>query len=379
MAKRLRSAWCLAWLAWVMASSQAEEAGKSTTDFPVGAGNWRNFGWKVGTTHADVLKLGSKFRLSGIGDGKANDDWLRLFNHGNTGFSGGFAAGKLWGKTTFVTHLHLGNKWRLSADGDGSKGKNWLRLSAARGNSLFGGFSAGKLHTKKLSVEGPIETDSLTVAKQFMLASNSKVDDWVRLLDPLTKDHPKKGGLALGNLRAIKIAASSKVTTKYLQLGKKWRLSGGGDGVSNKSDEWLRLTSIKGDKMFGGFEALKMRTTALQVHKKATFSGEATFHGATFKGKVHFKQHAQFESIGGKSAQVGNIMLSNKKERKHPARDCLHLYRMDGRTHTGLEVKSLWSQDASTSILTLGTKWRLSAIGDKYHNDDWVRPPAVTM
>jgi hypothetical protein len=48
------------------------------------------------TLHADALRLGDKFRMSGVGDANGNDEWLRLSNiHGNN-YSGGFAANKLW-------------------------------------------------------------------------------------------------------------------------------------------------------------------------------------------------------------------------------------------------------------------------------------------
>ncbi len=50
----------------------------------------------AGTVKINVLQLGDKFRLSGVGDGSANDDWLRLYTPANTAYSGGFAAGKMW-------------------------------------------------------------------------------------------------------------------------------------------------------------------------------------------------------------------------------------------------------------------------------------------
>jgi len=52
--------------------------------------------WLNGNTKTNVLQLGEKFRMSGVGDGAANDDWLRLFNKENNNYYGGFAAGRLW-------------------------------------------------------------------------------------------------------------------------------------------------------------------------------------------------------------------------------------------------------------------------------------------
>ena len=49
-----------------------------------------------GTLVSHVVQIGSKFRLSGIGDAHANDDWLRMLDIHNKGYYGGFAAGRLW-------------------------------------------------------------------------------------------------------------------------------------------------------------------------------------------------------------------------------------------------------------------------------------------
>src|SRR5713101_3565322 len=44
----------------------------------------------------DIFQLGNKWRLSGIGDVQANDDWLRFLDINNTVYYGGLAAGRLW-------------------------------------------------------------------------------------------------------------------------------------------------------------------------------------------------------------------------------------------------------------------------------------------
>lgn len=49
-----------------------------------------------GVFKTDILRLGDKWRLSGIGDHEANDDWLRLKNVANNAYWGGFAASKMW-------------------------------------------------------------------------------------------------------------------------------------------------------------------------------------------------------------------------------------------------------------------------------------------
>lgn len=49
-----------------------------------------------GGVKIDVLRLGDKWRLSGVGDHEADDDWLRMKNIANTAYYGGLAASKFW-------------------------------------------------------------------------------------------------------------------------------------------------------------------------------------------------------------------------------------------------------------------------------------------
>lgn len=51
---------------------------------------------QVNTGKVNRLQLGDKFGLSGVGDGLANDDWLRLTNAKGNSYYGGFATEKLW-------------------------------------------------------------------------------------------------------------------------------------------------------------------------------------------------------------------------------------------------------------------------------------------
>lgn len=59
--------------------------------------SWSNQGPHKGQfkVHQRLL-LGDKWSLSGVGDGHANDDWLRLMNADGTNYHGGLAAGRLW-------------------------------------------------------------------------------------------------------------------------------------------------------------------------------------------------------------------------------------------------------------------------------------------
>ncbi len=77
-----------------------------------------NVGSSVSITNADgharvnSVQLGNKFRLSGVGDRLANDDWLRLMNTANTGYSGGIAASKMWSSTP----VQIGSDIRMKKD-----------------------------------------------------------------------------------------------------------------------------------------------------------------------------------------------------------------------------------------------------------------------
>lgn len=63
----------------------------------------------------NVLSLGQKFSLSGIGDGQGNDDWLRISDKTGTDYYGGLATKQIWtrdnawlnGNTTLRGQLYI--------------------------------------------------------------------------------------------------------------------------------------------------------------------------------------------------------------------------------------------------------------------------------
>jgi hypothetical protein len=61
------------------------------------------------STITGSINLGKKFKLSGVGDGHANDDWLRVMNSEGKDFYGGVAMNKLWvGGTSWLNeNLHM--------------------------------------------------------------------------------------------------------------------------------------------------------------------------------------------------------------------------------------------------------------------------------
>ena len=85
-----------------------------------------------GELRADSIKLGKKFKLSGVGDAHGNDGWLRLFGTGDAGFGaaggyyGGLAVNELWnagnasfnqgGGTTTTRDLQVNGKTTINGD-----------------------------------------------------------------------------------------------------------------------------------------------------------------------------------------------------------------------------------------------------------------------
>lgn len=339
-----------------------------SSEFAVGEDGWGSFGWKVGTSHANVLRLGNKFQLSGIGDGLKNDEWLRLFDVQNRGFYGGLAAGKLWAKTVIATRLQFGNTWRLSASE--TEKDDWLRLTSAEGTEYYGGLATGKLKTKAMTVEGSVQTKTLQITDQFLFKPQTAGSAWLQLADPVSKAVHKEGGLVIGGVKATTVTVDKVLSTTVFKLGNKFQLHGAGDAI--KDDEYLRLMGNDGQTLYGGFASARLWSRSLKVEQDSTFLGTAKFQSADFTDKVTFK-HAEFDTlVGKKAAQVGNVMLSNIGMR-HNNNDWLHVYRADGKTYGGVAMGELRSSKTSTSILHLGTKWRLSGAGDKFHNDDWLR------
>ena len=78
------------------AATLAQIATKATYASTAAAQASSRAGALAGNGVYDKLQLGNKFRLSGVGDGYANDEWLRL-NDLNNGYGNtSFAAGKLY-------------------------------------------------------------------------------------------------------------------------------------------------------------------------------------------------------------------------------------------------------------------------------------------
>jgi hypothetical protein len=347
-----------------LASAGAKRIPPVDAETEVGMGDWASLGWKVGTSHADVLRLGDKFQLSGVGDSVKDDDWLRLFDVGNRGFYGGFAAGKLWGKELIGNSLQIGNKWQVSESPDG----DWLRLTAAGSGAQLGGLAVGKMKANSLLVEGSTQTNELQISKQFLLSPDKA---WLHLVDPLTKKTHTSGGLQFGNAKAESVQSNGVHVAKTLRLGDKWKLNVEG-GTTASDDEYLRLTGLDGKTLHGGVASAKMSTEQLEVGHSATFKGTTTMEGdATFKGKVVFDKVATMGSTITSLSQIGNMILSNV-DAKTQASDGLHVYQADGKTYGSVVSGEMKSATTSTALLQLGNKWRLSGTGDKFHDDDWV-------
>ena len=77
---------------------------------------------------------------------------LRLTNAKNTGYFGGFAAKKMWTTKAYNHVIQLGTKWRLSGVGDKIKNDDWLRLMDVQNTKLSGGIMALKMQSSRLEV-----------------------------------------------------------------------------------------------------------------------------------------------------------------------------------------------------------------------------------
>jgi len=110
-----------------------------------------------GNLTADKVSLGAKFQLSGVGDGMANDEWLRVVNPADaTKYSGGLAAGKLYAQTEIITDgaIKFKNKWMIGGSGGGSGDDEWVRMTGLDNKTYYGGFAAGKLWTNDQTING---------------------------------------------------------------------------------------------------------------------------------------------------------------------------------------------------------------------------------
>merc|ERR1719454_1738067 len=77
-------------------------------------------------------------------------------------------------------------------------------------------------------------------------------------------------------------------------------------------------------------------------------------------------------SIVSDAVQIGNIILSHV-DATNQRNDWLHLYKADGRTYGGIMAAEAVLEKASADVIHIAKKWRLSGVGDKFHNDDWLR------
>jgi hypothetical protein len=68
-------------------------------EFSIVDGHNGQFGLSIsetGVVKINTLLLGNKWRFSAVGDYYTSDEWLRMCDPNNKGYSGGFAAGKMW-------------------------------------------------------------------------------------------------------------------------------------------------------------------------------------------------------------------------------------------------------------------------------------------
>jgi len=319
--------------------------------------------WSVAVSHAGVLKLGNKFRLSGIGDAAGNDNWLRLFDVGNRGFYGGFAASKLWAQHSITSTLSLGNKWKLSAvDNNGDTG-SWLRLAGKDSPDLYGGFAAKHLFSEALQVNGTARVNGLHVGGRWRFAPVSDSDSWIQLSS--IAESSKAAGLSVNRIRGEEVSTAKLIVSGSISFGEKWKLTASGSS--------LVLVDAKTGVLTGGFSAASLMGTELTVKQTARVGGDSFFAGkATFQDSVHVTKNIKFDSASGRVLQIGGCQLSGKGQDRGTG-SWVHILEQGKETYASAAVKALWGSMVHTDKLQLGHKWQLSGVGDGHKNDHWLR------
>ena len=323
--------------------------------------------WSVAVSHAGVLKLGNKFRLSGIGDAAGNDNWLRLFDVGNRGFYGGFAASKLWAQHSITSTLSLGNKWKLSAvDNNGDTG-SWLRLAGKDSRDLYGGFAAKHLFSEALQVNGTARINGLHVGGRWRFAPVSDSDSWIQLSS--IAESSKAAGLSVNKIRGEEVSTVKFIVSGSISFGEKWKLTASGSS--------LVLVDAKTGVLTGGFSAASLTGTELTVKQTARVGGASFFAGkATFQDSVYVTKNIKFDSASGRVLRIGGCQLSSKGQDRGTG-SWVHILEQGKETYASAAVKALWGSMVHTDKLQLGHKWQLSGVGDGHKNDHWVSHQAA--
>ena len=83
------------------------------------------------------IKIGDKWTMSGVGDAHGNDDWLRLFGTDEKGYSGGFAAGRLWTPELYLAGKVFGTAYVKGGNiGADSAGHEFRHANESQGIGL---------------------------------------------------------------------------------------------------------------------------------------------------------------------------------------------------------------------------------------------------
>jgi hypothetical protein len=164
--------------------------------------------------------------------------------------------------------VQLGNKWQLSGTGDAIGNDDWLRVMDKDGKNYYGGVAMNKawvggdgwvnnLSSTNMkafgdaTVDGKVNANRVQLGKKWMLSGVGDGignDDWLRVTRTDGKDY--YGGLATGKMWVGGNGWVGNLATQKVQLGNKWVLSGVGDGIGN--DDWLRFTRLDGRDYYGG-------------------------------------------------------------------------------------------------------------------------------
>jgi hypothetical protein len=96
-----------------LSASEIETTGNITSGGDVKIKGNLNVDGKI-----NKINLGNKWILSGVGDGEADDDWLRLKGTNGKDYYGGFSANKIWANELITPQLSTNPKCELRRIGN---------------------------------------------------------------------------------------------------------------------------------------------------------------------------------------------------------------------------------------------------------------------
>lgn len=168
----------------------------------------------TGNLKTSTLQLGDKFKMSGVGDGQANDDWLRLTSMDGKTYKGGLAASRLYAQNETI----LNGKTDVNGLAN-VRGNLYIR----GGNSVHNPnkwdshfpFTDGKNYIRgDTELRGNLENiGDITVGKNQIVNQNLTVRGTTDLAKPVRVNHTQGGDVGSAPISAY--AAAGQVGASF--------------------------------------------------------------------------------------------------------------------------------------------------------------------